>query len=51
LTLLDELFFLIRDGVPYFNRMIVSYDLENLDGAWYVIKDHASSVEKSTDSE
>lgn len=40
-----------RDGGPYFNRMIVSYDLENLDGAWYVIKDHASSVEKSTDSE
>jgi hypothetical protein len=38
-----------RDGLPYFNRMIVSYDLEQLDGNWYVVKDHASSVEKSTD--
>jgi hypothetical protein len=40
-----------RDGKPYFNRMIVSYDLEKVDGTWYVIKDHASSVEKSTDKE
>ena len=39
----------IRDGKPYFNRMIVSYDLEKIAGTWYVIKDHASSVEKSTD--
>ena len=39
-----------RNGVPYFNRMIVSYDLEKTDGHWYVIKDHASSVEKSTDN-
>ena len=38
-----------RDGQPYFNRMIVSYDLKRIDGNWYVIKDHASSVEKSTD--
>ena len=38
-----------RDGLPYFNRMIVSYDLEKREGKWYVIKDHASSVEKSTD--
>ncbi len=38
-----------RDGKPYFNRMIVSYDLEKIDGNWYFIKDHASSVEKSTD--
>lgn len=38
-----------RDGVPYFNRMIVSYVLQKIDGKWYVIKDHASSVEKSTD--
>lgn len=38
-----------RDGKPYFNRMIVSYDLKNINGKWYVIKDHASSVEKSTD--
>ncbi|QNJ99195.1 YybH family protein [Constantimarinum furrinae] len=38
-----------RNGEPYFNRMIVSYDLKNIDGSWYVIKDHASSIEKSTD--
>jgi ketosteroid isomerase-like protein len=38
-----------RDGEPYFNRMIVSYDLKKIDGQWYVIKDHASSVKKSTD--
>ncbi|WP_452224391.1 YybH family protein [Lacinutrix chionoecetis] len=39
----------LRDGKPYSNRMIVSYDLEKIDGKWYFIKDHASSVEKSTD--
>ena len=38
-----------RNGKPYFNRMIVSYGLEKIDGTWYVIKDHASSIEKSTD--
>lgn len=38
-----------RDGKPYFNRMIVSYVLKKTDEQWYVIKDHASSVEKSTD--
>ena len=38
-----------RDGKPYFNRMIVSYGLEKTDGQWYIIKDHASSIEKSTD--
>lgn len=38
-----------RNGEPYFNRMIVSYALERLEDKWYVIKDHASSVEKSTD--
>lgn len=36
-----------RDGQPYFNRMIVSYDLEKQNGKWVVIKDHASSIEKS----
>ncbi len=40
-----------RDGKPYFNRMIVSYDLERIGDRWYIIKDHASSVEKSTDME
>jgi hypothetical protein len=39
----------IRDGKPYFNRQIVSYVLENIKGQWYVIKDHCSSAEKSTD--
>ncbi len=38
-----------RNGVPYFNRMLVSYTLQKIDGSWYVIKDHASSIEKSTD--
>lgn len=40
-----------RNGRPYFNRMIVSYVLEKIGGEWYVIKDHASTVEKSTDGE
>lgn len=39
----------MRDGKPYFNRMTVSYVLEKISGKWYVIKDHASSVQKSTD--
>lgn len=38
-----------RDGAPYFNRMTVSYALEKYEGTWYIIKDHASSIEKSTD--
>jgi len=38
-----------RDGKPYFNRMYVSYALQKIDNAWYIIKDHASSIEKSTD--
>lgn len=41
----------LRDGKPYFNRMTVSYDLEKINNEWYVIKDHASSIEKSTDKE
>ena len=36
-----------RDGKPYFNRMAVSYGLQFIDGKWYVIKDHATSIEKS----
>lgn len=36
-----------RNGKPYFNRMIVSYTLEKMDGNWYIIKDHASSIEKT----
>jgi len=38
-----------RDGKAYFNKMIVSYALEKYNEKWFVIKDHASSVEKSTD--
>lgn len=38
-----------RDKKPYFNRMVASYDLQKIVGKWYVIKDHASSIEKSTD--
>lgn len=40
-----------RNGVPYFNRMIVTYALKKTNGNWYIIKDHASSIEKSTDKE
>ncbi len=36
-----------RNGQPYFNRMIVTYTLEKTDGQWYIIMDHASSVEKT----
>ena len=36
-----------RNGKPYFNRLIVSYTLHKMDGQWYVIKDHASSIEKT----
>ena len=38
-----------RDGKPYFNRMAVSYGLEKYEGQWYVITDHCTSIEKSTD--
>jgi hypothetical protein len=38
-----------RKPEAYFNRMIVSYDLMKIDSNWYIIKDHASSIEKSTD--
>jgi len=36
-----------RNGAPYFNRMIVSYALEKKEDKWYIIKDHASSIEKT----
>jgi len=38
-----------RNGVPYFNRLTVSYVLKKINGKWYIIKDHATSNEKSTD--
>ena len=40
-----------RDGKPYFNLMQVSYTMKKMAGNWYVIKDHASSLEKSTDKD
>ncbi len=39
-----------RNGKPYFNRMQVSYVLEKDEGEWYVINDHASSIERSPDA-
>ncbi|AUC85042.1 hypothetical protein CW731_06955 [Polaribacter sp. ALD11] len=36
-----------RNGKPYFNRLIVSYTLEKINNNWYIIKDHASSIEKT----
>ena len=38
-----------RNGKPYFNRQIVSYDLKKIDDNWFVVKDHCTSAEKSTD--
>ncbi len=38
-----------REGIPYFNRMHISYVLKKVDKKWYVIRDHMVSVEKSTD--
>lgn len=38
-----------RNGKPYLNHIIVSYVLEKgNDNVWYVIKDHASSLKKTT---
>ena len=36
-----------RNGKPYFNRMQVSYGLQKFNDQWFVIKDHASSIEKT----
>ena len=38
-----------RNGKPYFNRLIVSYTLEKINSKWYIIKDHASSIEKTAE--
>ena len=40
-----------RNGVPYFNHMIVSYVLEKTNSQWYIIQDHASSIEKTKSKE
>lgn len=39
-----------RNGEPYYNKMIISYDLKKYNGQWYIIKDHMCSIEKSTDN-
>lgn len=36
-----------RNGKPYFNKMIVSYILEKIEGKWYMTKDQAISIEKT----
>ncbi|AFM06032.1 protein with protein kinase II-like association domain [Bernardetia litoralis DSM 6794] len=36
-----------RNGKPYFNRMCVSYTLEKFENKWYIIADHASTIEKT----
>jgi len=36
-----------RNGKPYFNRMLISYDLKKINGKWYVVKDQATSIEKT----
>ena len=39
-----------RDGKPYMNHMIVSYVLQKeADNKWYITKDHATTLKKSTD--
>ncbi len=38
-----------RDGKPYWNQMTISYVLQKVDGNWFVISDHSTSVKKSTD--
>jgi predicted metal-dependent hydrolase len=38
-----------RNGKPYFNKMSVSYALKKIEGKWYVIKDHASSIDKTSE--
>lgn len=39
----------LRDGKPYYNVMAITYVLENQNGKWVITKDHACSIEKSTD--
>lgn len=38
-----------RGGQPYFNRMKISYVLKKYDDEWYIISDHATSIEKTGD--
>ncbi|HMQ62333.1 MAG TPA: nuclear transport factor 2 family protein [Flavilitoribacter sp.] len=36
-----------RNGKPYFHKMAISYALRKMEGAWRVVMDHASTIEKS----
>ncbi len=36
-----------RNGKPYFNKMAVSYALRKIQDSWYVVKDHACTLEKT----
>ncbi len=36
-----------RNGKPYYNHMIVSYDLKRVGPNWFVIKDQACSIDKT----
>jgi len=36
-----------KNGIPYTNRLAVSYVLENKNGNWYVIHDQSCSIEKT----
>ncbi|HHL32109.1 MAG TPA: hypothetical protein ENJ41_05940 [Oceanospirillales bacterium] len=36
-----------RGGKPYHHKMFISYDLKNTNGLWLIVKDHASTIEKS----
>ncbi|MEO1448752.1 MAG: hypothetical protein AAFV07_04445 [Bacteroidota bacterium] len=37
-----------REGKPYFHRMYVTYTLRKMDGAWKVVLDQATTIEKSS---
>ena len=37
-----------RNGRPYFNKMAVTYCLKKNYDVWYVIADHASTIEKTS---
>ena len=36
-----------RDGSPYFHKMLFTYNVKKLDGAWKIVSSHATTVEKS----
>jgi len=37
-----------RNGKPYYNHMIVSYDLKRVGPNWFVVKDQACSIDKTS---